>query len=137
MKEGLIGAFLFCIPILSSPLAVSASKVPQLPKNDYTVPFEDTSSGRMYVAMDSGIIANEDSMVSRLQTFLEKRKLDMWGDKFSKVALFSDPLYAHPKQTVKKHDLKVWAGHFLAEYDSKKNTVWLYPADPTTHIPGP
>lgn len=130
LKNGLNGAFLFCLPFLSSLGVVSASKIPQLPKYDYTVSFEDTSSGRMYIAMDSGIIANEDSLVSRLQNFLEKRRLDMWGDKFTKVALFSDPLYAHPKETVKKRDMKAWVGHFLAEYDSKRSTVYLFPADP-------
>ena len=129
MRKNLRGSFLFCPLFLSLPLAISA-KMPELPTYDYRVPFQDTSSGMMYVSMDSGILANEDSLVLRLQKFLEKRKLDMWGDKFTKVALFSDPLYAHPKETIKKSERKAWADHFLAEYDSKKNVVWIFPAVP-------
>lgn len=129
MEKGMRAALLFCIPFLSL-VSVSASKMPELPTYDYRVPFEDTSSGRMYVSMDSGILANEDSLVSRLQTFLANRKSDMWGSKFSKVALFSDPLYAKPKEAIKKGERKAWADHFIAEYDSKKNAVWLFPADP-------
>ena len=109
MIKGLKGGILFSLPFLFSPVVVSALKVPELPNHDYKIPFEDTASGRMYVAMDSGIISHEDSLASRLQKFLANRKLDMWGDKFTEVALFSDPPHAKPRESIKKGEKKAWA----------------------------
>ncbi|MEO7427216.1 MAG: hypothetical protein ABI036_18655 [Fibrobacteria bacterium] len=121
---------LFCLPLLFLPVRIHALKVLDLPKLDYQMAHEDTSSGRMYVSMDSGILVNEDSLVFRLQKFLKERKWDMWGDRITRVALFSEPLYAHPKESMQKRDIKAWADHYLAEFDSKKNIVWLFPAVP-------
>lgn len=121
----LSGLLLLVLPLLSH-----AGKWPQAPKQDYNWVDEDTSNGRMYVSMDSGILAKEDSLIARLHQLAERRTWDKWNGKPIKVALFSDERYAHPKGELDKHDRKKWAENFLAEFDTKKNEVWLYPALP-------
>lgn len=80
--------------------------------------------------MDSRIIAKEDSLKARLLKMADDRLLSMWNGKPIKVALFSDKAFAHPKQSMPKEQRKKWTEHYLADYDSEKKEIWLYPALP-------
>jgi hypothetical protein len=111
-------------------LTESRAAVPQFPIRDYIWVDEDTSTGRMYVAMDSGILANEDSLISRLRGIAEKRSLDMGNGKPIKVALFSEERFAHPKKKVSKKDKQDWGKNYLADLDTQKNILLIYPALP-------
>lgn len=117
--------------LLTSP-ETQAKKRPwlEVEKLDFNWIDEDTSNGRMFVAMDSGIATKEDSIVSRLIQIAEWRRLNKGTGKPIKVAIFSDSAYAHPIRTFKKKDHKNWAEYFLAEYDTQKKEVWLHPALP-------
>lgn len=109
---------------------VRAGGPPKAPKLDYRATHLDTSTGRYYVVMDSGIMADEDSLAARLKGIAKARLLDMWNGKAIKIALFSDPVYAYPIERLKKADRKLWADHYLADYDSEKNEVRIYPKLP-------
>lgn len=116
--------------MLGIPLLSHGGRPPQPPKQDYNWVDEDTSTGRMFISMDSGILANEDSLISRLRQIAERRTWDKWNGKPIKVALFSEEQYAHPKRELNKVDRQKWAEKFLVEFDTKKNEIWIYPALP-------
>jgi len=80
--------------------------------------------------MDSGILADEDSLVARLIDIAQQRLMDKWNGRPIKIALFSNPVYAYPKQSLDENVRKNRAGHYLADYDSEKNEVRIYPALP-------
>jgi hypothetical protein len=104
---------------------------PHPPIYDYKWVDEDTSTGRMYVSMDPGILADTDSLVARLREIAARRSMDMGNGKPIKVALFSDERFAHPKWKVSGKDRRDWAGNYLADFDTRINELFLFPALPS------
>ncbi len=104
----------------------NASYVPR----DYSFVRMDTDKGQVYVAIDSALINNEDSLKAIISLVSNEAMRGKWSRTTLFLHLFTKSESARMKMEGSIKDRKTWKHNYLAHFDAWKKEIVLYPEIP-------